>query len=69
MSDLEIGLMGKARNFTAVWRTFVKRNVIDNVPNEIAACLDCDELKCSGERYDHCPVRLTTADALDAVQT
>jgi hypothetical protein len=31
----------------------------------MAACLDCDEVKCSGDRYDHCAVRLATADALE----
>jgi hypothetical protein len=62
-------LIGKARNFAAVWTAFVKRNVIDTVPNEMAACLDCDEVKCSGDQFEHCAVRLATADSLGAAET
>ena len=65
MTNFGTALIGRARNFAAIWRDIVKRNVIDNVPNEMAACLDCDEVQCSGERYDHCAVRLATADALE----
>jgi hypothetical protein len=68
MTNFGTALVGRARNFAAIWRAFVTRNVIDNVPNEMAACLDCDEVKCSGDRYDHCAVRLATADALETFQ-
>ena len=65
MTSFRTALIDRAKNFAAIRRDIVKRNVIDNVPNEMAACLDCDEVQCSGERYDHCAVRLATADALE----
>jgi hypothetical protein len=68
MTNFRAVLIDRARNFAAIWKDIVKRNVIDNVPNEMATCLDCGEAKCSGDRYDHCAVRLATADALNAVQ-
>jgi hypothetical protein len=68
MTDLGTALIGRVRNLAAIWRDIVKKNVIDNVPNEITACLDCDEVECSGERYDHCALRLATADALETFQ-
>jgi hypothetical protein len=65
MTNFGTTFIGRATNLAAIWKTFVRRNVIDNVPNEMAACLDCDEVECSGDRYDHCAVRLATADALE----
>jgi hypothetical protein len=53
----------------AVWMTFVRKNLVDDVPDEMAACLDCDAMQCLNGEYETCPTRLIRAAALSAART
>lgn len=50
-------------------RSFVRTHVIDDVPDEIDACLDCGVVQCLDSRYDCCPHRLAQAAAACAART
>jgi hypothetical protein len=51
--------------FGRLW-SYIKKQVIADVPNEIAACLDCDVPDCPGAKLMSCRVRLARAAALEA---
>ena len=48
------------------WRTLARRYIVHDIPDEIAACFDCDLMACRNARYETCAVRLTRAAAADA---
>jgi hypothetical protein len=52
-----------------VWRRLVRTHIVYDVPDEMAACLDCDAVQCSNDKYEICPDRLARAAALRAAQT
>ena len=35
-----------------VWRTFVRKHIVAEVPGEMAACLDCDAVQCLNGEYE-----------------
>ena len=39
-------------------RDFLRRNVIDTVPEAMDMCLNCGRPHCSGAEFDHCAPRL-----------
>jgi hypothetical protein len=45
-------------------RSFLKRNLIDTVPDEMDQCLDCGRPRCSAAEYRACAARLARADEL-----
>jgi hypothetical protein len=49
-------------------RGFILRHVSTEVPDEMAACLDCRAAQCSYTRYRDCPNRLAQAAALRALR-
>ena len=58
--------------FREVWATFVRKfiekHVVAEVPDEMAACLDCDAVQCLDGVYETCPNRLGRAAALSAAR-
>ena len=42
-------------------RTLVRKHAVYDVPEEMAACLDCDTLRCPDVRYATCPNRQARA--------
>ena len=47
-----------------VWRTLVRKYVVYDIPDEMAACFDCSMVRCPNEQYESCPNRLAEAAAL-----
>ena len=52
---------GGAQMFSDVLSRFIRRYVVDEVPDEMSACLDCSATVCSRERYRTCQHRLEVA--------
>ena len=51
-----------------VWRTLARKYIVYDVPDEMAACFDCDAVQCPNEKYETCPNRLAHAAALKAAR-
>ena len=51
------------------WRALVRKYIVYDIPDEMAACFDCNVARCSDERYESCPNRLAEAAALRSVHT
>ncbi len=43
---------------TSKLNRFVHKFIVSEVPDEMAACLDCNVAQCPDGRYDSCPNRL-----------
>jgi len=54
--------------FGALW-TFVRNHIVDEVPDEMSACLECRDLDCRDSRYETCPNRLQRAAALRTMRS
>jgi hypothetical protein len=52
-----------------VWRTLVRKYIVYDVPDEMAACIDCRVVRCSNDNYETCANRLAHAAALRAART
>jgi len=50
------------------WRALVRKYLVYDVPDEMAACFDCNAVQCPNEKYETCPNRLAHATALKAVR-
>ena len=42
--------------------------MVYDVPDEMAACFDCDAIQCPNEKYETCPNRLAHATVLKAAR-
>ena len=51
-----------------IWTT-IRRHIVAEVPDEMAACLDCGAVQCPNDRYETCPDRLAHSAALSAART
>ena len=51
-----------------VWRALVRKYMVYDIPDEMAACFDCDAVQCPNEKYETCPNRLAHAAALKAAR-
>jgi hypothetical protein len=51
------------------WRALAKRYIVYDVPDEMAACFDCDVVQCPHDRYEFCPNRLALVAALKTART
>jgi hypothetical protein len=45
------------------WRTLLKKHIAYDIPDEMAACFDCDTVRCPDAKYSACPVRLAQVQA------
>jgi hypothetical protein len=54
-SGLEMQETGMPGGF---WRTVIRRHLVDEAPDAMAACLDCNVTECDQNRYASCPIRL-----------
>ena len=54
--------------FRELW-TFLIGHLVEEVPDEMAACLDCGTVDCRASRYNTCPNRLSRAAALRAARS
>ena len=52
-----------------IWRSFVRKHIVDDVPDEMAACFDCDVARCPDDKYETCPNRLAQATELGTKRT
>ena len=52
-----------------VWRALARKYIVYDVPDEMAACFDCNVAQCTNDRYETCCYRLTYAAALRAART
>jgi len=48
---------------SAEWRTLARKYIAYDIPTEMAACFDCGAVRCLGDVYEACPVRLARATA------
>jgi len=48
------------------WRTLLKKHIVYDIPDEMAACFDCHIVRCPDEKYSCCPLRLAQITASDA---
>jgi hypothetical protein len=46
-----------------LWRSLARRYIVNDVPNEMAACFDCNVVHCNHGEYEACPHRLAQAAA------
>ena len=51
---------------TQTWRTLARKYVVYDIPDEMAACFDCDAATCSDDKYRTCPYRLAGCAATEA---
>ena len=49
---------------TETWRTLVRKYVVYDIPDEMAACFDCEATICPEEKYRACPIRLACLAAM-----
>jgi hypothetical protein len=52
----------------AALRSFVKRHIVEEVPDEMSACLECGRLDCRDSTYVACPNRLRRKADLQALR-
>jgi hypothetical protein len=45
------------------WRKLFRRFLAHDIPDDMAACFDCEAVWCPNERFATCPVRLVRAAA------
>jgi hypothetical protein len=45
------------------WRKLLRRFIAHDVPDDMAACFDCDEVRCPDEQFVTCGDRLARAVA------
>ena len=50
------------------WRTLLRKHIVYDIPDEMAACFDCDTRRCPDEKYFTCPVRLALVAASSAAR-
>ena len=50
------------------WRALVRKYIVYDVPDEMAACFDCNAVQCPNEKYETCPNRLVHAAASKAAR-
>jgi hypothetical protein len=48
-----------------LWRSF-RRQIVADVPDAMAACMDCNVTQCSNDQFEKCPYRLNREAALQA---
>lgn len=53
--------------FARLW-AHMKGWLVQEVPDEIAACLDCEAKQCLEGRYRTCPNRLKMSEGLKAIR-
>jgi hypothetical protein len=51
---------------TETWRALARRYVVYDIPDEMAACFDCNAAICPDDKYRTCPYRLAGCAALGA---
>jgi hypothetical protein len=49
-------------------RRLFRRYIVDDVPNELSACLECGAIHCSESEFRNCPHRLQRVAALEALR-
>jgi hypothetical protein len=52
-----------------MWRALARKHIVYDLPDEMAACFDCNVVQCAGEKYAACPYRLARFAALRAART
>ncbi len=52
----------------AKFLAYLTRQIVTDVPDEIAACMECGETQCVEGKFRHCPNRLARAATLQAMQ-
>jgi hypothetical protein len=53
--------------FDLLWR-FFGRHIVADVPDELAACLECGEVQCVEGKFRNCPNRLARVASLKALR-
>jgi hypothetical protein len=48
---------------------FLKRQIVTDVPDEIAACMECGVSQCVESKFRDCPNRLARVASLKAMRT
>jgi hypothetical protein len=48
---------------------FLTRHIVAEVPDEIAACMECGVIQCVEGKFRNCPNRLARVTALKAMRT
>lgn len=46
-----------------LWRNLARKYIVGDVPDEMAACFDCNALQCNDDKYETCPNRLAQTGA------
>ncbi len=53
--------------FAQIW-AFLIGHISDDVPDEIAACMECGAVQCTEGKFRRCPNRLARVAALKALR-
>jgi hypothetical protein len=48
------------------WRKLLRRFIAHDIPDDMEACFDCNEVRCPNEKFETCPRRLDRAAARTA---
>jgi hypothetical protein len=53
---------------TGKFQDFIEKHLISDVPDSMAACLDCGFVQCLNEKWENCPNRLAHVAAIRAMR-
>jgi hypothetical protein len=56
-------IAGGCRMLDETWRKLLRRFIAHDIPDDMAACFECDVRWCPNERFETCTRRLTRAAA------
>jgi hypothetical protein len=49
-------------------RTFIRKDIAAEVPDDLSACMDCDSVECPEEEFKNCPNRLARLTELQRLK-
>ena len=61
--------VGASIMLSEAWRSLVRRYIVYDIPDEMAACFDCEVVRCPDDKYEACLKRSALAAELSAAQT
>jgi hypothetical protein len=50
------------------WRYLVRKSVVYDIPPDMAACFDCDVMRCPNVKFEACQTRLERARSTEIVR-
>jgi hypothetical protein len=50
-------------------KSFIRKDIAAEVPDDLSACMDCDSVDCPEEKFKTCPNRLARLTELKTLKT